>query len=233
MARFKDRETAIKLRKAGKSYREIRTLVKVSKSSLSLWLRDVPLTQEQVERISTDRKFRQVETYMRTVKARQERIRQEHFQNEKQSLGNISPRDFYMAGLFLYLGEGTKIGSSAVTVSNSDPAVIQFVVFWFTKILRIDKQKIAVRLHLYNNMDVDHEIHFWSTMTGIPPKQFGKPYIKKTSSERITFASFGHGTCNVVYGNVKLKHRIMAGIKVLLHAAGCAPVAQLVRARHL
>ncbi len=41
------RETAVAMRKEGRSYREIPAEVGVAKSTLSLWLRDVPLTEEQ------------------------------------------------------------------------------------------------------------------------------------------------------------------------------------------
>src|SRR5947209_3500636 len=41
------RQHAIDLRRQGMSYREIREQVRVSKSSLSLWLSDVSLTEEQ------------------------------------------------------------------------------------------------------------------------------------------------------------------------------------------
>ena len=41
------RETAVAMRREGRSYREIREVVGVSKSTLSLWLRDIPLTEEQ------------------------------------------------------------------------------------------------------------------------------------------------------------------------------------------
>lgn len=48
MARAKPdlRELAVDLRLEGRSYREIATVVPVAKSTLSLWLRDVPLTDE-------------------------------------------------------------------------------------------------------------------------------------------------------------------------------------------
>src|SRR5256885_823388 len=41
------RERAVALRREGKSYREIREQIPVSKSTLSLWLSDVILTEEQ------------------------------------------------------------------------------------------------------------------------------------------------------------------------------------------
>lgn len=45
------REKAITLRKEGKSYREISEALGVSKSSCSLWLSDVPLTEDQRRRL--------------------------------------------------------------------------------------------------------------------------------------------------------------------------------------
>src|SRR5919202_201698 len=41
------RATAVAMRAEGRSYREIRDVVGVSKGTLSLWLRDIPLTEEQ------------------------------------------------------------------------------------------------------------------------------------------------------------------------------------------
>src|SRR5437764_11280589 len=45
------RNQAIGMRKSGMSYREIRELVHVSKSTLTLWLRDISLTTEQKDRL--------------------------------------------------------------------------------------------------------------------------------------------------------------------------------------
>jgi len=44
---------AIKLRKAGLSYGEIRKKLNVAKSTLSLWLKSIPLTPEQRKRFYT------------------------------------------------------------------------------------------------------------------------------------------------------------------------------------
>jgi len=49
--KLKEKSIAISLRKKGKSYGEILKKIKVSKSSLNLWLRDLELTPKQKERI--------------------------------------------------------------------------------------------------------------------------------------------------------------------------------------
>src|SRR3989344_8883216 len=110
MARFKDRERAVSMRQDGHTYSHIRQLLKVSKGSLSLWLRDVRLSKEQLEYISKDKRVRQVETYIRTVRVRQERIRQECYERKKMELGNLSKRDLLMAGFFFFFWGGNKEG---------------------------------------------------------------------------------------------------------------------------
>ena len=67
-------------------------------------------------------------------------------------------------------------------------------------------------------MNVEEELKYWEQITTLKRDQFMKPYVKKTSSQKIDHSSFGHGTCNVYLGNVDLKHKILAGIKVILES---------------
>ena len=53
--KLKEKEQAIKLRKKGLSYSEIRKSVPVSKDTLSRWCRDVVLKPRQLERIRQKR----------------------------------------------------------------------------------------------------------------------------------------------------------------------------------
>ena len=51
----KEKAAAIRLRKKGLSYKEILEQVPVAKSTLSLWLRDIPLDQTQKDRLDEKR----------------------------------------------------------------------------------------------------------------------------------------------------------------------------------
>jgi len=51
MARIQDREKAIALRKQEMSYSQIKKVLGVSKSTLSYWLKDFPLSKERVEEL--------------------------------------------------------------------------------------------------------------------------------------------------------------------------------------
>ena len=219
-----EKRNAIKMRLAGKPYGYIKNTLGISKSTLSNWFKNINLTEKQLVKIKEDAIAKRVETYIKTTRERRRRIFNNFCEEEKKNLFPLSNRDLLVAGLFLYLGEGAKSDWWRINISNSDPSIIKFSTFWFTKILGIKKDKLRVQLHLYNDMDIEREILYWQNVIGIKRDQFIKPYIKETSSQKIDHSSFGHGTCNVYTYDVKLKHKIMAGIKVILEEVNNGPV---------
>lgn|SRR3989344_2642395 len=216
MARIIDRRIAIKLRQEGKSWTYIKDLLSLNRGTLTRWLKDVELTDEQKEKIFQDSKTQRIEKYIVTVKARRKRIEENIYRTELKNIGHIKNRDLLIAGLFLYLGEGSKSNRHLICISNSNPEIIKFAKFWLTKTLLVPENKLRLQLHLYQDMDIEKEVGFWSKFLCIPKNQIIKPYIKKTSSKVIDHPTFGHGTCNIYLSNTILKGRIMASIKVIL-----------------
>jgi len=140
----------------------------------------------------------------------------EIYKNQKKIILPITKREFFLAGLLLYWGEGTKSRTDCLSMSNSDPSVIRFFIYWLNKNLSVHKKKMKIYLHLYSNMDIKKESLFWSEKLDIPLHQFGKPYIKKSSSLRINHkGGFGHGTCNLTIGNARLSEKIFMSLKVI------------------
>ena len=219
MARFEDRRKAVELRLAGQTYSSIRSKLNVNKSTLSDWLKNIQLSKEQLEKISSDTIARRVETYINTTRIRRQKISEIFYQDQKKKLLPLSKRDFMMAGLFLYLGEGAKSTRSRIQITNSDPAIIKFSIFWMSKILGIAKDRLKVQLHLYKDMNIENEIKFWINETGLKRERIIKPYIKKTSSLKINHPSFGHGTCAVYSHGSIIKDEFMAGIRVIMDSA--------------
>ena len=141
---------------------------------------------------------------------------QDFYQIQKKFILPLNKHELYLAGLFLYWGEGTKTRSSSLSISNTDPSLIKFFLFWLTKSLSVPKRKLKIELHLYKDMNIDKEIKFWSDILKISPKQFYKPYIKKSLLKSINHkGGFGHGTCNVTFGNARLSEKILMAIKAI------------------
>lgn len=212
MALINERRAALELRKQGKSYNQIKRELGVSKSTLSLWLRSYPLTKSQM-RALRDLNAIRIERFRETMRMKRERKLLEHYQAEKLKWLPLSKRELYIAGLFLYWGEGTKAGRGTVCISNTDPKVMQFSLRWLTEALEIPREKIKVCLHLYNDMTPKKEITYWEKILDLPQSQFDKPYIKQSFKNTIDRKGFGHGTCGLRISSVELKGRIMMAIK--------------------
>ena len=131
MAKRKEKEKAIQLRKLGKSYREIRSLLPVSKASLSLWLRDYPLSAGKMRELR-DFNVKRIEHYQETRRRQRDIKLAEIYKTEKARILPLSQNgSFLSAGLFLYWGEGSKSTlSNYVAFSNTDPAMIIFFIKW-------------------------------------------------------------------------------------------------------
>jgi len=206
--KLQEQYKAIELRKLGKSYSEIRKEMRVSKSSLSRWLKDVKLTPAQEERLYVELRaknaYRLVKENQRKRVERTERI----VGAAKQQANTLLKDPLFLAGLMLYWAEGDKSEKSEyVKFSNSDPAMIKFMMKWFRKICRIPEDKFRIELHIHKlhcRKDIEN---YWSKVVGIPLSQFYKTQIKPTSlGQRKNYLY--NGTCAIRIGSKDLFRKI-------------------------
>jgi hypothetical protein len=210
---------AISLRKAGKSYSEIREKIKVSKSTLTLWLREVELTSEQKERLYVG--LRQANGYRLAKLNQQKRIRQtkkilEEAENEFPLLVSNS---LFLCGLMLYWAEGDKSEiREDVKFSNSDPAMVTFMMRWFREICKVRENKLKIELHIHTLFCRPDIEKYWSEITKIPLSQFHKTQVKPTSLKYRKNHLY-NGTCAIRINSKDLFRRIkgwkMAYIKTM------------------
>ncbi len=216
------RAEAIKLRLQGYTYGQIKRELNLAKSTLSDWLRNLSLSEEQLSLLSKNKdnsRDVRIERFRQTAKNKRTLRLINIFNEQKRESLPLSGRELLIAGLFLYWGEGNK-QRGRVAVSNTDPRVIQFALFWMDKALKIPKAKLRILLHLYSDMNIQEETDFWSKMSGIPVEQFNKPYIKKTTRQGLSYKSFGHGTCNLVCCDSALAEKIAMSIKAVAEYCG-------------
>ena len=215
MARKKDRARAILLRRQRMSYSQIKNQLNVSKSSLSLWLRDYPLTRERINELRGSNEKR-IERYRETRRKQREKRLEETYQRAVTHLLPLTNKEFQVAGYLLYAGEGAKTQRGVVSLSNNDPNIINFFIGWLEKSCEISKEKIFVRLQLYRDMDPEKETIYWQQKLPLTEAQYKKPYFKNSLSKDITHkGGFGHGTCNIFTYNTPLFEKITMSIRVL------------------
>lgn len=215
MARQSERERALRLRKKGMSYSQIRGVFNVSKSTLSLWLHNHPLSDKRLRELRDWSKIR-IERFRITMQKKKDDRLRVAYERQRKTLLPITQKELYVAGLMLYWGEGAKSKNSEVAISNSNPAILRFFLFWLQQCLSVPRENVRISLHLYKDMDMERELSFWSTTLGIPRRQFYKPYIKTSTTKRVLFkGGFGHGTCNVRVNSVALNNQTLMGIKAI------------------
>lgn len=211
------RDQAVKLRLGGATYGQIKRDLGVSKSTLSSWLRNLALNSEQLRKLSNNKllsKDLRIEKYRQTRKKQRLQRLQSVLEEQNKNILPLSERELFIAGVFLYWGEGEK-RHGCISISNTDPRIVKFALYWMVEILKIPKNKIAANLHLYKDMSISESIAFWAKELGLPIDQFRKPYIKKSNKEGLTYKSFGHGTCRLYAGSVSLSEKVAMSIKAI------------------
>ncbi len=215
MARKEDKIKAISLRLKGQSYSQIKSKIKISKSTLSNWLQDYPLSEKRIRELR-DLNPQRIERY-RATRALQKKTRlDEIYAKEKKALLPFSKRDLFIAGLFLYWGEGGKTANAQLTLTNTKPSIIKFFIFWADKVLKINKKDIVFRLHIFKDMSPEKEIFAWSKELKVSKNQFRKCFVKKTLSSSVTYKrSFRHGTCDAIIRGARLAEKVLMSLKAI------------------
>lgn len=186
---------AITLRREGKSYGEITQVLGVPKSTLSYWLKGIPLSPQLKERHYTAR-VRNLNKGAQSNRARREREITAIIEGAASEISSTLSREAYMLfGAALYWAEGTKRGMLEFT--NSDPLMIYFFVRWLEEVLAISPSTLKAKLNMYAQQDEQELKRFWSDLCGIPPEHFGKSYIKPPS-KNVKGNTLYYGTIKVV-----------------------------------
>lgn len=199
------------MRLDGSSFSEINQKLKVPKSTLSLWVKDIPKPQNMY---FTNQKEWLDKIRILAAKAnrakRQKVIKTIELEVEKdvKDWNSFSSKEMQKTILaVLYWAEGTK-GRQVLQFANTDPRLILLFVTLLRKAFVIDETKLRVRLHLHYYHKEKEVKGFWSNLLGIPLSQFNKTYRKHRSREKVFRRNFG-GICFIKYNSVYLQERIM------------------------
>lgn len=137
------------MRKQGFSLNELARETKISRSTLSLLVRKVKLS-DGAKKILNTKKFKSKEDSFREWSDSKIWAKKE--------IGKLSKRDLLIVLGMIYWGEGTK---SELNIINSDPEMIRVFMYCLRK-LKISEDDIQVGLRLFSSCDKKTSILFWS-----------------------------------------------------------------------
>lgn len=190
MAKSVLRLKARRLRKEeGRSINEIASILSVAKSTVSMWCNDIRLDKKQIETLLN----RKVEGLKKAqiIAAINKRGRWLKKVEKYRSYGikklkNLSKKEYFIAGLALYLAEGSK-GYKKVVFTNSDPSLIKFMQNWLREFLNISSENLKFYI-IINIIHKDREEivkKFWSNYLHIKNSQFGKVFYVITKQKKV------------------------------------------------
>lgn len=206
-------EAAI-LRRKGYSLNEISTKLKISRSTASLWLRDIALNAKAQKRLKKRKKLGYYKTSLRWRKKRLKK--QRIYEQEASELTNKVENNKLHARIYcclLFWCEGTKDKTAkSLVFSNSDPQMIETFLSLLRAGYDIDESKLRALIHLHNYHVEKKQIGFWSSITKIPASQFYKSYQKANTGKRIR--KNYPGCISIRYNDVRLYNQIIALYRV-------------------
>jgi predicted transcriptional regulator len=162
MTKNLEREQARKLRlEQGMSVKEIAKALGVAKSSVSMWVRDIELTPEQIRVIQE--RVKNHDSQLRGSRAvidKHLKLRQQYQSEgrEKAREGNL----LHSQGCMLYWAEGSKSRNEIQFVNADAGMMIHFVKF-LREALKIPEEKITFRVYCYlgNDLTLEEIESYW------------------------------------------------------------------------
>ncbi|MFJ3337658.1 hypothetical protein [Streptomyces sp. NPDC086766] len=179
------RDKARELRLQGWTYDRIQVELGCSKSSISLWVRDLPKPERRDPSEQAKLAARKRWEHELAVRDAQ---RQRTKAAAAREIGELSRRELFIAGVALYWAEGTKDKPHArrerVAFVNSDPDMIRLFLAWLD-LLEVDREQIAYRLMIHESADADAARTYWAGVVGADLDAFGKTTLKRHNPQTV------------------------------------------------
>ena len=189
MVKYDLRIKARELRSQGMSVGIIAKQLGIAKSTTSVWVRDIILTVEQLEELKQSEikgaALGRLRGALSQKNKRLKRIEQARAEGIRQ-IGIVTDKEFLIAGLALYWGEGSK-KTQVVSFCNSDPEMIKFLLHWLKKFFSIASDDVTCTVGI-NELHREREEKvrkYWSQVIDIPLERFRKTSFKKVVNKKV------------------------------------------------
>jgi hypothetical protein len=202
-------------RRDGRSVKEIARILGVSRSSVSLWVRDIELTPAQHAALLDRNPAYNGQRNGSAENARRGRIRRRRFQQRgRMAARRCNPG--YVAGCMLYWAEGAR-ARNALRFTNSDPEMIRFFVRFVREAFGVRPEKITVTCNLFaDHEERQREIEqFWLVLVGLPPQCLRTSVVNRYSrySKKKRKNKLPYGTCRICVHSTEIVQAIYGSIQ--------------------
>lgn len=144
------------LRSQGRSLPEISNEVKVSRTSVLRYIKNVQILPEYLSEWAGKRGG------SRKIRLRKEA---QALEEGKKFIDRLSKREKMLFLCALYWAEGTKKDFS---LSNTDPNLVKVFVECMRDVFNLEDDKFFINVRLYEDLDKEKSLEFWSKVVKIP-----------------------------------------------------------------
>ncbi|MET9134941.1 hypothetical protein [Streptomyces antibioticus] len=169
------RDRARELRLQGWTYDRIQVELGCSKSSISLWVRDLPRPERKPHNTEAARRGVQRAVEDRAV------ARAELRDQACAEIGPISRRELFLIGVGLYWSEGAKAKPGShrrVIFVNSDADMIRVFLAWLD-LLGVEPERRRFSVNIHESADVPAAEAYWAEQVGIDVEDLLKTSLKR------------------------------------------------------
>ena len=186
------RKKIVTLRQKGYSLPEIAKLLKIGKASAFRYTQGVSILPEHMKEWH-DKQGGSVNRMKIKKKKAEERAKKTII-----ALTNNEKMLFLSA---LYWGEGGKTDFNFI---NTDPELIKVFIYGLQKIFGISKDRFRISIRIYEDLDKNKCLKYWSKITGIPIRKFVNVNILK--GKKAGKLSYGMCRVRITKGGDMLKY---------------------------
>lgn len=182
------------LRQKGWSLPEIKKEIKVGYGTIFRYIKDVPILPE----------YQKLWLEKRKSSTRRKKIAEEEAAKKaKQTILSLSEKEKMIFLSALYWGEGSK---REFGLSNTDPDLVRVLIKGLDQALGISTDRLSLSIRIYEDLDKEKCLKFWSEVTGVPVDKFISVNVLK--GRKVGKLEFGMCRVRIKKGGSVLKYMV-------------------------
>ena len=196
---------------------DISKKLNVSQSSVSAWVSDVKLTEEQKNKLQEKNPASKLYTGQKTSDLIAAKARTKRLEQQLAGRKEIGDFDLHLAGCMLYWCEGSKSRNS-LTLTNYDPEVLKLFIKFLRDCFNVLDADFKIYIAHYSEENIVKLENFWLDLLKLPKSCLGKSRIIK-SEPKMKSNRHEFGGCSLSVYSTELAQRVYGSIKEYI---GCS-----------
>jgi len=210
-----DKDKAMKLRRLGKSYLEIKSQLGIPKSTLSEWFADQKWSNKIASELSIKSKESSTIRIRKLNSIRGENLKKIYLEAEreaKEEFEVLKYHPLFVSALMIYWGEGDKVSKNRCTIANTEPQMIKIYLDFLKYLCGAELPRIKGWILIYPDLNESTCREFWMRNIGLKQVNFNKTIMiqGKHKTNKLQYGVF-----NLGYSSTYLKVKIIKWIQLL------------------